>query len=122
MLKLRNFVLLGATAFSLGTVAITSQSITASAKTAIPTRFRHTWEGHGYGEKMVLKMHKYYAYVYEGSGHSEKRYYRKVSKNHYYVLAPKWKTEQGEGVRYVNSHKILFEVDVARIPMYRIHR
>ena len=121
-MKLRNYVLLGAASLSLGTAAVVAQPTSASAKTAIPARFRHNWKSSVHGYTEALKIHKYDAYVYEGyHGHGswEKRYYVKKSKNRYAVVAPKSKQENPEFIVYKNSHKLLFCMDVRYITMHR---
>ncbi|WP_203648972.1 hypothetical protein [Secundilactobacillus yichangensis] len=123
-MRFRKLVTLGITTLSLGTAgAALAQPVEAHAATAIPARFRHNWKYYGDGHTIILRMHKYSVSYYDGNkgygGSWEKRYYKKASKNHYYVLAPKRKTEQGMGVKYVNSHKLHLEYDVSILTMHR---
>lgn len=121
-MKLRNYVLLGAASLSLGTAAVVAQPISASAKTAIPTRFRHTWEGHLDSNKYILKVHKYHVSFdqkVQGKNYWQKRYYQKLSKNHYTAFKH---NEENITLRYHNSHKIYMGADTSIIPMHRVHR
>ncbi|HBF75764.1 MAG TPA: hypothetical protein DDW71_10990 [Lactobacillus sp.] len=119
-MKLRNYVLLGAASLSLGTAAVVAQPTSASAKTAIPAKFRHTWEGHGYGNKFILKVYKYHVNFdqkSQGKNYWQKRYYKKLTKNHYAILKH---NEEPNTLEYHSSHMIYMIYDVQRVHMYRV--
>ncbi len=121
-MKLRNYVLLGAASLSLETAAVVAQPAFASAKTAIPTRFRHTWEGHLDSNKYILRVYKYHVNFdqkVQGKNYWQKRYFQKLSKNYYAAFKH---NEESITLRYHNSHKIYMGADTSRISMYRVHK
>lgn len=107
-MRLKKLVLLGVSVLSLGTTgAVLAQPVQAHAATAIPARFRHTWQGQSGGTLYTFKIHKYYGNLHESSEWHDYRYkvyFKRYTKNNY--TAYFYKPAQPFGLSYINSHKL----------------
>lgn len=104
----KKIVMLGVTALSLGTAGVAlTQPVDAHAATAIPTRFRHTWQANSHGTLYTLKIHKYYGNLHQSSEWNDDHYnvyFKRNSRNNYTVYFKK--VAQPFGIAYKNSHKL----------------
>lgn len=118
----KKLVMLGATALSLGTAGVAlTQPVDAHAATAIPTRFRHTWQGNSHGTLYTLKIHKYYGNLHQSSewyDSVKNVYFKRYSKNTY--MAHFKNNAQPFGITCTSSHKLHLDVDTSKIYMHRI--